>query len=116
MDFKREILVIDDDRDVLKVIQMALEQSGYKTLIAGGTGEAQEMLRLFRFDLVLCDLNMPRENGHEFRERMSGIVRDLPPFIFCSGLLCDFPKKPYPAGVAGYLCKPFSLKTLLTAR
>lgn len=109
----KEILIIDDDRDVLKVLQMALNQSGYKTLIAGGTGEAQEMLRLFHFDLVLCDMTMPRENGIDFRERMAEIYPDLPPFIFCSGMSHQFSADPLPEGVVGFLSKPFSLKALL---
>ncbi len=115
MDSLKQVLVIDDDRDVLRVLQLALEQAGHKTIIAVGTGEAQEMLRIFRFDLVLCDLTMPGENGNNFKDRMAQIYPELPPFIFCSGMVHEFPVPPYAAGVAGYLSKPFSLKTLLNA-
>lgn len=115
IDQGKKILIIDDDRHVLKVLQMALEQSGYEALMAGGTGEAQEMLRLFRFDLVLCDMNMPGENGVDFRKRLSANNPELPPFIFCSGMIHEFSQMPYPEGVVGYLSKPFTLKTLLNA-
>lgn len=112
-DLMKKILIIDDDRDVLKVLQMALDQFDYKAFIAGGTGEAQEMLRLFSFDLIICDMNIPNESGIEFRKRMAKADPVLPPFIFCSGMVHQFPINPLPEGVAGFLSKPFPLRTLL---
>lgn len=112
-DLAKLILIIDDDRDVLKVLQMALDQAGYRTIIAAGTGEAQEMLRVFQFDLVLCDMTMPGENGRDFQKRMAEVYEILPPFIFCSGKAHEYSEKSLEAGVVGYLSKPFSLKTLL---
>ena len=113
MDQVKKVLIIDDDKDVLNVLQMALNQGGYEAYMAGGPGEAQEMLRAFQFDLVLCDMTMPGENGKEFRKRMAEVYPELPPFIFCSGVVQEDSQDDLPEGVVGYLTKPFSLIKLL---
>jgi CheY-like chemotaxis protein/anti-sigma regulatory factor (Ser/Thr protein kinase) len=57
------ILVVDDDRTTLYVLQNLLNSAGYSTSIARDGVEALETLRATRFDLLLLDVWMPRMNG-----------------------------------------------------
>jgi DNA-binding response OmpR family regulator len=109
----KKILLIDDDIEVLAVLQLALQIDGYEAEVTDDLSQAQVWLREREFDLVVCDVMMPTENGTEFRERLTLTNRNLPPFLFCSGLPSEFLSKPYPQGVAGMLLKPFTIKKFL---
>jgi DNA-binding response OmpR family regulator len=110
---KWKVLLIDDDVEVLRVLQLGLEDSNLETIIAGTFTEARNLLREHKFDLVVCDVLLPGETGPEFHERMSLTHRDLPPFLFSSGLPRSSLLAPYPSGVAGILMKPFTIREFL---
>jgi DNA-binding NtrC family response regulator len=57
------VLVVDDDAGIRESASMALEKVGLKTLQAGDTIAALQMLRAHRVDLVLSDIYMPGETG-----------------------------------------------------
>jgi CheY-like chemotaxis protein len=59
------ICAIDDDPDVVDIIQVYLEPIGYAVSTATGPAEALALARSQPFDLVLCDVGMPRQNGIE---------------------------------------------------
>lgn len=70
------ILIADDDRATLHLLQGVLKNAGYATEIAKDGLEAQERLLRGRFDLLLLDIWMPRLNGLELlaslRKRKKG--------------------------------------------
>jgi len=80
------ILVVDDDRLVLRLVHTALEKAGYKVITAGSGAEALGLLSSpgVTVDLVLSDLVMPPLGGRQLMEkaRAVGVVA---PFLFCSG-------------------------------
>ena len=57
------ILAIDDDPDVVCIIREYLEPLGHAVATATGSAEAVAMATAEPFDLVLCDLAMPKQNG-----------------------------------------------------
>ena len=59
------ILIADDDRATLHLLQGLLKNAGYATEVAKDGLEAQERLLRGRFDLLLLDIWMPRLNGLE---------------------------------------------------
>jgi len=59
------ILIADDDRATLHLLQGVLKNAGYATEVAKDGLEAQERLLRGRFDLLLLDIWMPRLNGLE---------------------------------------------------
>ena len=58
----QRILVVDDDRSIVKVLCSYLEQSGYQTLSAYDGEMALHQLRRERPDLVILDLMMPKRD------------------------------------------------------
>jgi CheY-like chemotaxis protein/anti-sigma regulatory factor (Ser/Thr protein kinase) len=70
------ILIADDDRATLHLLQGLLKNAGYATEVAKDGLEAQERLLRGRFDLLLLDIWMPRLNGLELlaslRKRKKG--------------------------------------------
>ncbi|MCU0502606.1 MAG: response regulator, partial [Anaerolineae bacterium] len=61
----QRILVVDDDKSIVKVLRGYLEQSGYEVLNAPDGETALHTLRRERPDLVILDLMMPNLNGWE---------------------------------------------------
>lgn len=60
------ILAIDDTEHLRAVIRLTLEFKKYDVKLASDGVEALEAARAGRFDVILCDIEMPRMNGVEF--------------------------------------------------
>jgi CheY-like chemotaxis protein len=63
------VLIVEDDDDVREFMQLLVSSSGYDTMTARDGQEALIKMRERRPCLVLLDLQMPRMDGWEFRER-----------------------------------------------
>ena len=57
------ILAIDDDPDVVYIIRAYLEPHGHTVATATSSAQALELAAAQPFDLVLCDIGMPKQNG-----------------------------------------------------
>ena len=71
----QRVLVVDDDRSIVKVFSGYLEQSGYQVIPAYDGEMALHTLRRERPDLVILDLMMPNRDGWE----VTNLVRADPP-------------------------------------
>jgi len=59
----QRILVVDDDRDAVRLMRSYLEKAGYQVLMAHNGETAMHMLHRERPDLVLLDLMLPDRDG-----------------------------------------------------
>jgi len=72
-----KILVIDDEPDILKTLEMTLSQEGYHVTTATGGEAALEIFRRQTFELVITDMRMPGMDGIEVIRQ----VKDLDPDV-----------------------------------
>jgi len=74
------ILVVDDDVDVAKTIELDLTQGGYHVVIANSGYEGLQSAQIERPDLVLLDIAMPEMDGIEVcrRLRASPVTASIP--------------------------------------
>ncbi|PXA98118.1 two-component system response regulator [Nostoc sp. 3335mG] len=109
------ILCVEDEADLRADICEELIAAGYEVEEAGNGQEALELLRLRSFDLVLCDITMPRMSGLDLLRavRQEPGLSDLP-FIFLTALAgrrdIIAGKE---AGVDDYLTKPIDFDLML---
>lgn len=110
-----DVLVIDDDKFVQKVIRKAIEGAGLSCRMANdGEAGIDEALRVPP-DIILLDVEMPGINGYEVCDRL----RNLPeirqtPIVFLSSLSSLRERlQGYEAGGDDYLTKPFEQENLL---
>jgi two-component system alkaline phosphatase synthesis response regulator PhoP len=68
----RRILVVDDDREVVRLIRAYLEQAGFEVLAAHDGETAVHMLRRERPDLLLLDLMLPGRDGWDITRLVRG--------------------------------------------
>jgi len=103
------ILVIDDEKTVLNVIETALTTFGYRVEVAGDGREGIEKFDQGRYDLVITDLIMPNLDGGGVVEHIRSSDRKKTPIIGISGtpwLLNEI-------DVDRVLTKPFPIQALV---
>jgi PleD family two-component response regulator len=64
------ILVVDDDPDIARFVEVNLRSAGYDVAVAGDGEAALDRARTLRPDLVLLDVMMPRLDGFEVAQRL----------------------------------------------
>ncbi len=80
------VLIAEDNPPVRELCDRALTNAGFRTLPAQDGVEAVDLYERHsdEIDLVLLDVNMPRMNGQEVFDFISGFRPDMP-FVFCTG-------------------------------
>lgn len=111
-----KILVVDDDREMVELIQLFLDNAGYVTLSAFSGEEALEKTFNEKPDLILLDIMMPRIDGWEVLRRIKEDpeARKIPvAFITARTQNIDKMIGLSVMKAAGYITKPFSKQELL---
>ncbi len=105
-----QILIVDDDLDVLKMLKDFLELEGYKTLTSLNAKEALSQIA-YKPDLILLDINMPGMNGLDLCRLIRNQVSC--PIVFLTANAKEGDRiEGLVAGGDDYIVKPFSLKEL----
>ncbi len=101
------ILVVDDDLKILKILQHTLSKEGFKVTTAASGEEALQLAKQAFPDLVLLDIMMPGMDGFETYQRLKAI-REVP-VIILSARSDEIDKVVgFRMGVDDYQTKPFS--------
>lgn len=106
----KRVLVVDDDKDVLRLIEKVLTPDGYDVVTQTDGEAALQECENAPVALILLDLMMPRMDGETFLQRLNGrFGADAPPVVVLSGSFrrADIARTP---GVVGTLEKPFELE------
>jgi DNA-binding response OmpR family regulator len=110
---RQRVLVIDDDRDLVKLIVMVLSRIGFDV---AGAGEGEEGLALFQQlqpAVVILDVNLPGVNGWTVLRRLRQISQ-VPIIMLTVMASREDQRLGLALGAADYITKPFLPKTLLT--
>jgi CheY-like chemotaxis protein len=112
---KAKILLVDDEPDLLRLLQMELEAQRYEVVTAAGGEEALELVEVARPDLIVMDVLMPQMSGIQACQRLKGdpATRHIPIVYLTarSGASIDAEHVPYrPDFVVN---KPFDRRRLL---
>ncbi len=102
----QNILVVDDDPLVRKVLQKQLIAFGYNVETANDGSTALDKLRVASYDLVLTDLQMPRLGGRELLEFMSNDFPEIPKIVLTGHGTNDDIIAALKAGAYDFLYKP----------
>lgn len=108
----KKILVIDDERSIRSTLTDILSSEGYKVTVAEN---GEEGLKKFSdgFDVVMCDVKMPKMDGNEFLERAKAINPDIPIIIISGHGNIELAVEAVKRGAFDYLPKPPDLNRLL---
>ena len=105
-----KILMVDDDRELLKMLNRYFTLKNYTVMFAENDIEALEKINA-KPDIILLDVNMPRMDGIEVCRRIRDIVSC--PIIFLTARVEEEDRvMGLLSGGDDYILKPFSLKEL----
>ena len=109
------ILVVDDDRRVLELLEVSLGANGYRTLTAADGEEAIRRALGERPDLVVLDLRLPKKSGLEVCEVLRHDADDpfMPIIMVSAAAEADTRIQAFRRGADDYLAKPFSPRELM---
>lgn len=109
------ILVCDDDHDIVRAIQIYLEDEGYKIVVAGNGLEAVQYIEKdSNIKLAILDIMMPVMDGHEACKKIR--EKSNIPIIFLTAMGQDEDKiQGLELGADDYITKPFN-PSMLVAR
>src|SRR5579871_2218999 len=85
MSSKPAMLIVDDEVNVTRTLQMIFEREGYDVTPAYSCAEALKLLRDRRHDVVVTDLNMERDDIGLEVARAAMKVRPRPVIVICTG-------------------------------
>ena len=106
----RRILVIDDDLAIRVLLQAVLKRMKFEVETAeDGVAGLEKLQNDKKYDLILLDLMMPRLNGYEFIERVSGAYPDRPHIVVFTAAGKRGVDKIPAASVCSSILKPFDL-------
>jgi DNA-binding response OmpR family regulator len=108
------VLIADDDPDILSLVKLRLERSGYDVVSAGDGEQALERARAQTPDLALLDVMMPKLDGYEVtaRLRQEEATRHLPVILLTARVQESDIARGVEAGADDYVKKPFSTHEL----
>ena len=112
----KKILAVDDERHIVRLIQVNLERAGYQVATAFDGPEALKKVDSEKPDLVVLDVMMPRMDGFEVLKRLQANpeTRDIPVIMLTAKAQDADVFRGWASGVSAYLTKPFNPLELLT--
>jgi putative two-component system response regulator len=114
MENKKKILIIDDSNTALVLMEYALKEAGYISLMASSVKEATKLMEKHSPDLILLDLSMPEVSGYDFLKRKSELKIDHVPIIIVSAYdsaeSIELTRK---LGAVDFIAKPIRLDALM---
>lgn len=119
---KPNILLVDDEPGIVKMVARRLEAQGYAVRIASDGEEALHEVEMERPDLLILDVMLPKIDGFEVCRRLKGseATHDIPVLMLTAMSQARDRKTAMECGADVYLSKPFrsaefleKVKTLL---
>jgi two-component system, sensor histidine kinase and response regulator len=111
---KNSILIVDDNKENIKVLGLALKEKNYNLIVAFSGKNALEILDLTPIDLVLLDVMMPEMDGFEACSRMKANpkTKDIPVIFITALTELDNIVRGFEVGGVDYITKPFKSNEL----
>lgn len=113
MTAKKVILVVDDDRSILRTFTRILQKSGYEVETAETGKEAIEKADSRHFDLALVDIRLPDMDGTELLAKLKSQLQSTVKIMITGFPSLETGVKALDEGADAYLVKPVKPQELL---
>ena len=108
-------LLIEDDRAAARTTELLLRSAGFNVFVTEEGEEGVELAKLYDYDIILLDLNLPDIDGLEVLKTLRKAKIDTPIMILSGSAGIDSKVKTFAIGADDYVTKPFH-KDELVAR
>jgi len=114
---KKKILIVDDERDIVKALMIRLKSSGYEVVTAFNGAQGVFMAHKEMPNVIILDIRMPAEDGFSVAEKLKQSDRtNQIPIIFLTGSPEENAEgRAMELGARFYIKKPYDPEELLDA-
>ncbi len=114
---KKKILVVDDERDIVKALMIRLQGAGYEVVTAFDGAQGVFVAHKEKPDLIILDIRMPAGDGFSVGQRLKRSIHTFTiPVIFLTGSPeKNAEDKAMALGARFYIKKPYDPEELLDA-
>lgn len=111
---KTKILVVDNEQDAARALEVRLKTNGYQVFLAFDSVHAYTLAQEERPDLIILETFIPGGGGLHVAERLKGsaATRHIPIIFLTEISGCE--KRAYRVGACSYLMKPYNPHVLLS--
>jgi two-component system OmpR family response regulator len=107
------ILIVEDDKNLRKLIGTVLKQNGFNVLCANDGEQALEVLDSTKADLIICDIMMPNMDGYELTESLRWSNYNMPILMITAKETLEDKRKGFLSGADDYMVKPINTDEML---
>lgn len=113
---QKKILVVDDEKHIVRLVEVNLQRAGYEVVVAYDGVQALDVVKREKPDMIVLDVMMPRMNGFEVLKNLKANpeTQEIPVIMLTAKAQDADIFKGWQSGVDSYLTKPFSPMELLT--
>lgn len=108
-----QLLLVEDDKNLRRLLTVVLEESGYAVLPAQNGLEALEILKSNHADLIITDIMMPGVDGYALTESLRRASFDCPILMVSAKETIEDKRKGFFVGTDDYMVKPLDMDELL---
>ena len=110
-----KVLVCDDEQEILDILQLILEDEGFKVVAVQNSLDVQNVIELEQPELLLIDLWMPALSGDQVITalRANERFKALPVIVISAS--SDGRQIAFAAGADDFIAKPFDLDSMITS-
>lgn len=109
---KKRILLVDDEKNILKVISASLKKEGYEVETARSGEEAIGKAKAKQYNLVITDYKLPGLNGLDLLQEFKGRNQNIPVIILTAYGTIEKAVEAMKKGASNYLTKPINIEEL----
>jgi len=106
------ILIVEDEKKYLDILQRSLKAEGHTTDGVGTTADAVEYLKNWHYDLVILDLQLPDGTGNSLLRRMRETGHTMPVLVLTAQSELESKVANFQAGADDYVVKPVAMAEL----
>lgn len=107
------ILVVEDDKNLRKLVTTCLKRENYQTYEATNGVEALEMMDKQFIDLIVTDIMMPEMDGYELTKELRNAKYNVPILVITAKSTLQDKKEGFLAGADDYMVKPIDIEELV---
>ncbi len=107
------ILVVDDDKNIRKLLKAVLEREKFNVYLAEDGEQALSTLDQVKIDIAVVDIMMPKIDGYEFTKALRQANCELPVLMLSAKQLPEDRKKGFLVGIDDYMSKPVDIEEFI---
>lgn len=107
------ILIVEDDKNLRRLMEAVLTQNGYHVVCAPDGQEALDLLESVYVDLIISDIMMPKLDGYSLARELRNANYEIPILMITAKETFEDKRKGFIAGADDYMVKPIHIDEMV---